>query len=137
MNALLAQIDFNLFLAPFDQIIKNPDCLSLILPISLVAYVLEDWNLFPSKRILPVCMFLGCVLLPFMVEWPAGKTPMLHVVLNGMVLGFVSFLCHSQLVTRLIEKFGKPKDDSAVKVQSTTVATTTTTITPPIDPPKP
>jgi hypothetical protein len=99
----------DIFSALIGQLLNNPASLLLILPVSILAFVFEKWKWFPSNLILPVCLASGMCLFPGLVNRSSVPTafphPLLVLILNGFILGFVAWAVHITLVKWLIGKF--------------------------------
>lgn len=95
-----------LFTALFQQVVSNPASIFIILPVSIFAFVLEVWPLFPSKLVLPMCLVSGSCLFPGLVSRntvsPYFPNPLLVLILNGFILGFVAWVVHKTVVKRII-----------------------------------
>jgi hypothetical protein len=99
----------DLFKALFDQVIANPASILIIFPVGILAFVLEVWPMFPSKLVLPVCLCSGSTLFPALVKTstvPAMyASPLLVLILDGFILGFVAWLFHRLIIKKLIKRF--------------------------------
>lgn len=108
-------MDFlNLMLAPLEQLMHAPGCALIILPVSIVAAVWEMMQQTPSKYIPVVCMGLGMALYPLLTPIstvpPAFPNPIVVLILNGFILGFVAWVVHKFLIKRVIDKFAEKQD---------------------------
>ena len=99
-----------LFSALFQQILGSPASALILIPVSIFAFVLEVWPLFPSKLVLPMCLVAGSCLFPGLVAQttvpPAYPNPLLVLILNGFVLGFIAWVVHKVVVRRIIKWAG-------------------------------
>lgn len=108
---ILAQAsDGGLFTALWGQLTGAPAYILLIAVISIVAFVLEKLPRVPNWTILPVCVILGPLLYLLLVS-PATvpatyPNPRAVLALEGLVLGFVAWLVHAQVISRLMQHFG-------------------------------
>lgn len=102
-------MDMSIFLAPFEQLWNSPASAFIIVPVSIVAWLWEMWDFTPSKYVPLVCIILGTALYPALTPLktvpPNFPIPILVLILNGLVLGFLAFILHKFLVKKLIEKF--------------------------------
>lgn len=116
-------MDLTLFSALIDQLLHNPAGVLLILPVSIVAYILEVWPKFPSKWILPVCPFIGMLLYPFLISTKSVPEvfphPLFALVLYGFILGFIAWVIHSTLVKWIIFKFQPPSSPAVSDTSKT------------------
>lgn len=113
------------FGATLASLLHNPGSFLVILPVSIMAFVLEKWALFPSRLISPVCLALGMVLFPALVKSstipPEYPYPLVVLVLNGFILGFVAWLAHAFIIARLIA-FLQPVQAAAKEVAAENTA---------------
>lgn len=110
----------SLFTALFQQLLGNPASILIILPVSILAFVLEVWPMFPSRLVLPMCIACGSCVFPALVKTstvPAAyPNPLLVLILNGFILGFIAWVVHATIVKKIIHHFGGwPADDQAGK----------------------
>lgn len=105
----------HLFTALFQQILGNPASILIIVPVSIAAFVLEVWPMFPSRLVLPSCLVLGSCLFPALVSkstvGASYPNPLLVLILNGFILGFVAWVVHTTIVKRIVNHFGGWPDD--------------------------
>ena len=122
--AHIYHMDPSIFFAPFLQVWNSPNSALIILPVSIVAFIWEMNSKTPSKFIPVVCLALGMILYPLLTPLSSvPKTfpvPIVVLLLNGLVLGFIAWMVHKFVVKKLIDKFGGRDDPQ-----------------PPVQPPKP
>lgn len=113
-----------LFTALLQQVVTNPASIFIILPVSIFAFVLELWPIFPSKLVLPACLGAGSWLFPSLVSRstvsPYFPNPLLVLILNGFILGFVAWIIHKALIKRIIKWAGVNGAMSPLKDRDTT-----------------
>lgn len=102
-------MDFTFLIAPFEQIAHSPATAFVILPISIIVFMLEVWPLFPSRFVPWTCLLLGTILYPNLVKVetvpPSFPNPLLVLFLTGFVLGFVAYLFHAAMFKWLFAKY--------------------------------
>lgn len=89
-----------------DPLMKNESSWLVIVPLSIIAFVLEKWQYFPSKYICPVCIAGGIILMPvFSKVSQVPDTypyPLAVLMADGCVLGFLAWLAHASIIAKLI-----------------------------------
>lgn len=101
-------MDTSIFSALVGQVVNNPASALVILPVSIVAIVLEMLSCVPNRLILPCCLTLGMLLFPGLVHRetvpPSFPNPLLVLILNGFILGFMAWAVHATLIRWLLSK---------------------------------
>lgn len=101
-------MDISLFTALVDQIMSNPGSLLILLAVSILGFVLENWVGVPNKPACIVCLVLGIVLYPVFVSRgtvnPNYPFPVAVLLAFGLVIGFAGAVLHATLVAAIIKK---------------------------------
>jgi hypothetical protein len=107
-------MDTSIFTALWQQVANSPASLLLILGLSVIAYLLEIWPNFNSRYVPIVCILLGAVAYPFFSSRasvpPSYPYPLAVLIVNGLVVGFVAAIAHSQITLRAIGRLSPPSN---------------------------
>lgn len=105
----------NLLLAPIEQVVNSPGSPLIIIFISMAAYAWDRIPKFSNVWLLPLCMVIGLILYPLVSKTSSVPDtfpyPIVVLLLNGAITGFIAFLGHNLFVKALINwMIGKVQD---------------------------
>lgn len=98
--------------AMYQQVANSPACLFIIVGVNIIIFLWEAVPALPSRYILHVSVGLGTLLYPFLA--PRGSVPydvphpIVVLIINGALSGFIAFLAHKLIVIGLRKTFGWP-----------------------------
>lgn len=99
----------NILYACIAQILTNPAAALVILVICVADWLIDDMPFIPSKYVKHCSVAIGAsIFWLFTSENTVPKSfphPMAVFIANGIVCGFIAFVLHQQVVSRVIDFF--------------------------------
>jgi hypothetical protein len=96
----------NILYAALGQVLNNPSSTFVIAFLCVVAWMIDDTPIFPSRYIKHLCVVVGAsIYWVFTSESTVPKSfphPQAVFLVNGTICGFIAFVVHQQAVARLI-----------------------------------